>query len=248
MHFAQIGTPTHQTETHFRWAAAEPGSPYQSVWQVTQAPTQPGQFRFVPDLSVHLVFDLSGLLDVEPFLIYTGMGYIDLDLPAGVELLGMQFAVWEALRLRQETVIEAFTYDVTIDSDWAHLIYFTLLDARNEGVPGDQSLELIGDFRRWIEASLRKDFSTHFFQMTRQSEAAQTLPYSERHERRLYRELTGLSPTQFQRVARFQNTLQRIRAEGVLSWDDYYDQAHMIREFKAFTGLTPSAFLDQYVR
>jgi methylphosphotriester-DNA--protein-cysteine methyltransferase len=49
-------------------------------------------------------------------------------------------------------------------------------------------------------------------------------------------------------VARFQNTLQRIRAEGVLSWDDYYDQAHMIREFKAFTGLTPSAFLDQYVR
>ena len=246
MRFAQIGTPTHQTETHFRWAAAKPGSPYQSVWQVTQAPTQPGQFRFVPDLSVHLVFDLSGLLDVEPFLIYTGMGYIDLDLPAGVELLGMQFAVWEALRLRQETVSETDTYDVTIDSDWAHLIYFTLLDARNDGLQDDQSLALLGVFRQWIDASLRKDFSTHFFQMTRHPEAAQALAYSERHERRLYRELTGLSPAQFRRVARFQTALQRIRAEGVLSWDEYYDQAHFTREFKEFTGLTPAVFLDQY--
>ena len=82
--------------------------------------------------------------------------------------------------------------------------------------------------------------------MTRHPEAAQTLPYSERHERRLYRELTGLSPTQFQRVARFQNTLQRIRTEGVLSWDEYYDQAHFTREFKELTGLTPAVFLDQY--
>jgi AraC-like DNA-binding protein len=248
MHFVQIGAAAHQTETLFRWMAAEPSSPYQSVWQITQSSAQPGEFRFIPDLSVHLVFDLSGLIDVEPFLIYTGMTYVDLDLPAGVELLGMQFAVWEALRLRQESVNESAIYDVTIDIDWAHLIYFSILDARNEDVEGEQLLEPLGDFRRWIDASLRKDFSTHFFQLMAQTETREALPYSERHERRLYRDLTGLSPTQFRRIVRFQNALQRIHAQGILNWDEYYDQAHFTREFKEFTGLTPAAFLNRYRR
>lgn len=59
----------------------------------------------------------------------------------------------------------------------------------------------------------------------------------------------GLSPKQLSRVIRLQATLQMLlnQTSGTLTdiayESEYYDQAHFIKDFKEFTGVTPKAFL-----
>ena len=71
---------------------------------------------------------------------------------------------------------------------------------------------------------------------------AAELGVSERHLRRTFTEQVGLAPKQFARIMRLHRAL---RAEG--DWSTrarlagYYDQAHLIGEFRALLGITPEA-------
>ncbi len=55
----------------------------------------------------------------------------------------------------------------------------------------------------------------------------------------------GLAPKTYARIRRFQRALETIHQRQHRSWADlafdcgWYDQAHMIRDFKQFSGLTP---------
>jgi len=66
---------------------------------------------------------------------------------------------------------------------------------------------------------------------------------------RLFAEQVGLTPKLYLRVARFQRVLERITfAEHIDWWDvvarhGYYDQPHFIRDFRDFTGFTPTEWL-----
>ena len=59
----------------------------------------------------------------------------------------------------------------------------------------------------------------------------------------------GLSPKVFCRVRRFNEVLRRIERLTDVDWADvaaacgYFDQAHFNHDFRAFAGLTPSAYL-----
>lgn len=74
---------------------------------------------------------------------------------------------------------------------------------------------------------------------------------SGRHFGELFGAEVGLTPKLFCRVRRFQTLLQRIEAGRPIDWADlaaacgYYDQAHCIRDFRAFSGLSPTAYLAQ---
>ena len=67
----------------------------------------------------------------------------------------------------------------------------------------------------------------------------------------LFREAVGLTPKQFCRLLRFQRVLRSVEKSALPSWTDlaltcgYYDQAHFIHDFQAFSGLTPGAYLTQ---
>ena len=58
----------------------------------------------------------------------------------------------------------------------------------------------------------------------------------------------GLSPKQLAKTIRIQTTLKVLLNEEVTKLTDlayeneYFDQAHFIKEFKEFTGLTPKEF------
>ena len=59
----------------------------------------------------------------------------------------------------------------------------------------------------------------------------------------------GLTPKLFCRIRRFQETLQRIRCGKQVDWAEialacgYFDQAHFIHDFQAFSGFNPGAYL-----
>ena len=58
----------------------------------------------------------------------------------------------------------------------------------------------------------------------------------------------GVTPKRYCRLLRFQHALRQAHADTPISWADvalssgYYDQAHFIRDFQAFSGLTPTAY------
>lgn len=75
---------------------------------------------------------------------------------------------------------------------------------------------------------------------------------SARQFRRQCLALTGLTPKQLSRVIRFRHAVSQIH--GQPAWADlaqecgYYDQAHMINEFRELAGSTPCDRFFQYVR
>jgi len=67
---------------------------------------------------------------------------------------------------------------------------------------------------------------------------------------RVFNRLIGISPKKFQRIIRFQRLLHLKQLQPELSLTSlaytsgYYDQAHMIHEFKKLTGMTPKELLE----
>ena len=80
---------------------------------------------------------------------------------------------------------------------------------------------------------------------------AAELGVSERHLRRVFRETVGVSPKAFARIARFHRALGAAREDGRAGWAGiaaaagYYDQAHLIAEFRAIAGVTPRVLVGE---
>jgi AraC-like DNA-binding protein len=73
--------------------------------------------------------------------------------------------------------------------------------------------------------------------------------WSHRHLIDRFRRQVGLSPKTAARLVRFDGVWRRLDGEGGrLDWADlarevgYADQAHLVRDFRQFTGTTPTAF------
>jgi AraC-like DNA-binding protein len=70
---------------------------------------------------------------------------------------------------------------------------------------------------------------------------------SARYMQQLFAQYTGLSPKLYSQITRFQNSLQLVRAGNTsltsIAYEcGYADQSHFIKEFKTFTGSTPSGY------
>ncbi len=73
------------------------------------------------------------------------------------------------------------------------------------------------------------------------------LGLGERQLERKFREWIGIGPKRFARLARFQQVVHVLKrspssCEAALE-QGFYDQAHFIKEFRAFTGTTPEAWM-----
>ena len=74
-----------------------------------------------------------------------------------------------------------------------------------------------------------------------------------RHLERQFIACVGLSPKQYARITRFQYVLslaeqKRYDALTELAYDGgFYDQAHFIKDFRTFTGLSPKQYFSQHL-
>lgn len=81
------------------------------------------------------------------------------------------------------------------------------------------------------------------------AEIAYALGVGSRQLRCRFDSSVGLSPKLLFRVLRFRKSLERLREGKAASWPDlaldlgFYDQSHMIRDFRLFSGLSPSDHL-----
>jgi len=69
--------------------------------------------------------------------------------------------------------------------------------------------------------------------------------------RRVFRDVVGMSPKAFAKLARFHRALDAATDRTQASWGriaaatGYYDQAHLIDEFRTIAGVTPRALLAE---
>jgi AraC-like DNA-binding protein len=65
----------------------------------------------------------------------------------------------------------------------------------------------------------------------------------------VFRDETGFTPKVFCRIRRFQRAIERMESFKIVGWSDvaldcgYFDQAHFNHDFRAFSGINPSAYL-----
>jgi methylphosphotriester-DNA--protein-cysteine methyltransferase len=75
---------------------------------------------------------------------------------------------------------------------------------------------------------------------------------SHRHFIEVFQARVGTTPKLFQRLRRFQRALPLAQAGSDPDWAQlalqvgYYDQSHLIRDFLAFSGLTPANYARQW--
>ena len=82
---------------------------------------------------------------------------------------------------------------------------------------------------------------------------AAALDIGERRLQQLFHEHVGLSPRAWRRLARLHACLRALRVQRAPAWAElaldggFYDQSHLVNEFRALCGITPTEFLVQRV-
>ncbi|HKO51732.1 MAG TPA: helix-turn-helix domain-containing protein [Polyangiaceae bacterium] len=93
--------------------------------------------------------------------------------------------------------------------------------------------------------------ATRRLTMANVNTVAAELGVSARHLRRVFDESFGVSPKAFAQLARFRRALHAAREDMRPGWATiaatagYYDQAHLIAEFRAIAGVTPQTLLGE---
>jgi AraC-like DNA-binding protein len=81
------------------------------------------------------------------------------------------------------------------------------------------------------------------------ADVARHVHLSQRRLIQLFTERVGMTPKRYARVRRFQRALARASGEAAPEWSrlardcGYFDQAHLCRDWTAFTGLSPAEFV-----
>jgi AraC-like DNA-binding protein len=72
--------------------------------------------------------------------------------------------------------------------------------------------------------------------------------YSPRRFTTLFTDAVGLTPKLYSRINRLRSVVERVARGGEVAWADlaseygYYDQSHLTRDFREFSGVTPGEF------
>lgn len=84
-------------------------------------------------------------------------------------------------------------------------------------------------------------------------EAAAAVGVGERRLQQLFHAHVGLSPRAWRRLARMHGCLRALRLQPSPAWADlaldggFYDQSHLVNEFRALCGVTPTEFLGRAI-
>jgi AraC-like DNA-binding protein len=89
------------------------------------------------------------------------------------------------------------------------------------------------------------------FPHTPVSTVTEQIGLSPRYFNQLFRDEVGLTPKLFCRVRRFQQVLSLVEGKQQPDWLDialtcgYFDQAHLIHEFRTFADCTPTEYVTK---
>lgn len=245
------------------------------IWMMESAAAPHARERLLPDGSVEMVFNLQddripvysrqGLDKCEIFRGSVICGphsrFFAINTAKDLNVVGVHFKAGGAYPFFKLPAGELHNAHVGLESVWgsaARRVRERLLEAATPAaktrVIEEALLEAVGGVpeRHPAVAFALNEF--HGEPETRKiGDVTERLGLSPRRFIDLFRREVGLTPKLFCRVRRFQKVLQTIGAGRAANWADialtcgYFDQAHFIHDFRAFSGINPSIYLAEHI-
>ena len=210
----------------------------------------------VPDGSVDLLFGI-GTQDVRTYIGGTVLAAKGWEFEDGRRYFGVRFQPGSCILPKELSIEDLVNRDLEIDGN---LFGKNLTEqlAEAETIAGKAEI-FLGEYRQMsgnrapegaeaIERYVREQIylSQGNISMT---QLAEETGYSECYIRRIFKQIHGISPKNFERFVRFQNMLRTMNAaKGTIRLDElaqkcgYYDESHMMKDFKNFAGMTPQNY------
>ncbi|HEY3740659.1 MAG TPA: AraC family transcriptional regulator [Bryobacteraceae bacterium] len=188
--------------------------------------------------------------------------YFVLDTSAPQTVAGIHFAPGGAARFFREPLSELRDRHLSLDDLWGHSASSSLRDRILDASSPAAKLRVVEDalYSRAVRLPVGEsrhraiDYVLDRFAAIPQIETLETvtsqLLLSPRRFIQLFSEETGLTPKLLCRIFRFQAALKLANLGRTINWSavaadcGYFDQSHFIHDFKAFTGLSPTTYLQ----
>jgi AraC-like DNA-binding protein len=183
---------------------------------------------------------------------------IPLLLHGTLRVVAARLFAWGALALLQDNVVMLTNSVTAVGAHW-NAVTERLQSEVMEG-KYEQAATTLQDFQ--IQQTLVRMYDLKLIQTAakllhhtkgeyRISELAEYCNVSVRQLERGFQHVIGTSPKNFARTLRFQETQRRLMFDPDADLTElaqdcgYFDQAHFIKDFKAFTGKTPTEYARQ---
>lgn len=211
----------------------------------------------VPDGSVDLLFGI-GTKDVHTFIGGTVFRVKKWPIEPGRVYFGVRFQPGKCILPRDLSIQDIINDDLEIDGNcYGKSLAEEIAEAKNmkeraeifvrryvDGYVVENEQDAAGRMEEYIRNRIYESKGNISI-----GTLAEETGYSECYIRRIFGKIHGISPKVFEKFVRFQNTLnlmgkEKIGLEELAAECGYYDQSHMIKDFKNFSGVTPEAYLN----
>src|SRR5688572_16464831 len=245
----------------------------ENMWLVQDFATDYTREKILPDGAIELIIDLDTqpktIFESEAsehfrtvrkaWISGERTRYIVIGAEENQSMVGIRFRPGGAYPFFPFPISELSEFVTELDLIWGSLVD----DIRDQLVgiesPDERLLRLesflLRQARRSLEANRLITYAVYQLQHSPQflaiRDLANTIGITQKHLISQFEKVVGLRPKSFARVCKFQKVVNLIEQQKEIEWAaiaadcGYYDQAHFIKEFHAFSGVNPSTYLTQ---
>lgn len=226
-------------------------------YEIELSANKPHDTKAVPDGSVDLLFNL-GENKVTTYISGTVFGVKPWELGSNNRCFGVRFQPGKGVLPKDLTMDMLVDNDIEIDGNiFGDNITEKLVMAKDIYERSDIFKKAYEElvFNR-IPASDKEKINDYLVSRITRAKGQITIGqleeetnYSACYLRRIFKDYHGISPKQFAQFVRFQSLLEQMN-ESEIRFDDialqcgYFDEAHMMKEFKKYTGKTMEQYQD----
>jgi AraC-like DNA-binding protein len=178
--------------------------------------------------------------------------------PPGTRSVGVHFKPWGPAPFLPMPAAELCDRPVTLEDVWGRPTVAALRDRLATASGPHEMLTLLEDqLMRFVCETAGLGLVRHTSSVIAAATGAVAIAdlsvaagVSSTHLARRFKDVIGVTPKRFARTYRFTAALLAVNPAEPVDWGDlaygagYFDQAHFDHEFRAFTGLTPTRYVE----
>ncbi|MBE2318721.1 AraC family transcriptional regulator [Solirubrobacter sp. CPCC 204708] len=211
-----------------------------------------------PPFRVRACTDLKAAEFADGVVVTTPTGAWEFGYPPGTRSVGVHFKPWGPAPFLPMPASELRDRPVTLEDVWGRPTVAALRDRLATAAGPQEMLTLLEDqLVRMLDETAGLALVRHTSSVIAAATGAVAIGelsaaagVSSTHLAKRFKEVVGVTPKRLARTYRFTATVLAIDPARPVDWVQlalragYYDQAHFGHDFRAFTGLTPTRYLD----
>jgi AraC-like DNA-binding protein len=215
--------------------------------------------RILPMASTELVINLGSGRTADAGIHGPHTEWSIIERTAQDELLGIHFNSGGAFPFLNLPLGELHGADVTLAEVWGEQTAGDLICRLHESQTIGMKFQILEQFLMRVLANPLShhpavSFAMKEFQkdpgLMSSASMAERVGFSQRHFIQIFRDEVGITPKLFCRVERFQQVIRKVALQTSVDWTDvalscgYFDQSHFNHDFRKFSGLSPTEYLE----